>query len=413
MKKYLIPTLLILTLGLAACATATEETPTPAPTEMSAPAEPVPLADVKPNEENPCTTFNIIDGILANEVQGLPPVTEDDWSKGSNDAPITVMVYSDLLCGHCATSERMLNQLLNQYPNDIRIVFRHWVIFSDETRTSNDLYAAQATEAAGRQGKFFELVDILFENQSDWGNLDQKSFDEWLGDKAESLGLNLTQFKDDIVDPEIVRKIEDAKTSGRNLGFGGTPTILLNGSVFKQPRDTLGLTIELIKFTESHFDNCPILSIDVSKTYTATLETTKGNIQVELFDNTAPYAVNSFVFLANQGWYKNLPIISTEQFILSGDPSGTGYGGPGYAFIDEASAQFNFSEPGMLATFSIGTNLNGGSFFINKTALEGQEDRTIFGRVTDGLDILNNLVLRENITAPSEDRIINITITQS
>lgn len=413
MKKLLIPALLILTLGLAACGTETAETPTPAPTEPPAASEPAPASSDEPNEENPCTTFNIMDGILGNEVQGLPPVTEDDWIKGANDAPITLMVYSDLLCGHCANSEIIFNQLLNQYPNDVRMVFRHWVIFSNETRASNDLYAAQATEAAGRQGKFFELLDILFENQSEWGNLDQTAFDEWLGDKAESLGLNLTQFKDDIVDPEIVRKIEDAKTSGRNLGFGGTPTILLNGSVFEQSRDTLGLTIELIKFTESHFDDCPSLSIDVSKTYTATLETTKGNFQVELFNDTAPYAVNSFVFLANQGWYKNLPIISTEEFILSGDPSGTGYGGPGYAFIDETSTQFNFSEPGMLATFSIGPNLNGGSFFINKTSLDGQEGRTIFGRVTEGMDIVNRLILRDNISTPPVDRIINITITES
>lgn len=153
--------------------------------------------------------------------------------------------------------------------------------------------------------------------------------------------------------------------------------------------------------------------IDTSKTYSATIETNKGDIKLDLFDDSAPYAVNSFVFLANEGYYNDLPFITTEEFALSGDPSDTGYGGPGYAFKDEVSADYNFNEPGMLTTYALGPGLNGSSFLINKTPLEGQEGRTIFGRVTEGMDILNSLSLRNDIFAPVEDTIIKITITES
>ena len=146
--------------------------------------------------------------------------------------------------------------------------------------------------------------------------------------------------------------------------------------------------------------------IDTAKSYSASIETTKGNIVVELFDDTAPYAVNSFIFLSNQGWYDNLPIIANDQLILSGDPSNTGVGGAGYAYKDEINSNYNFSEPGMLATYSpFGPNLNGSMFLINKAAVEGQGGTTIFGKVLNGLEVVNSLT--------SEDHIIKITITES
>ena len=120
---------------------------------------------------------------------------------------------------------------------------------------------------------------------------------------------------------------------------------------------------------------------------------------VDLFADKAPYAVNSFIFLAREGWYNNLPIISTDQFMLSGDPTDTGYGGPGYAYKDEIDSTLSFSEPGMLATFAynVGSGTNGSTFFINKIALPEQSGRTIFGKVTSGLDVLTSLQIRENI----------------
>jgi len=154
------------------------------------------------------------------------------------------------------------------------------------------------------------------------------------------------------------------------------------------------------------------MTIDKSKSYSATITTTKGDIVVDLFADKAPYAVNSFVFLANAGWYNNLPIVSTDQFILSGDPTDTGYGGPGYAYKDEVDSTLNFVQPGMLASFSVGAGLNGSTFFINKIALTGQEGRTIFGKVTSGMDILTKIAIRDNIFTPAIDKVISVTITE-
>ena len=135
---------------------------------------------------------------------------------------------------------------------------------------------------------------------------------------------------------------------------------------------------------------------------------------VDLFADKAPYAVNSFVFLAREGWYNNLPIISTDQFMLSGDPTDTGYGGPGYAYKDEIDSTLAFTEPGMLATFAynVGSGTNGSTFFINKIALPEQSGRTIFGKVTSGLDVLTSLQIRDNIFNPAFDSILGVTITE-
>ncbi len=203
------------------------------------------------------------------------------------------------------------------------------------------------------------------------------------------------------------------------MAINGTPTLFVNG--YQWPENSRGVEIfsiytELLLNQQNEYQTCPQMVIDTAKSYNATIETTKGNIQVELFDDSAPYAVNSFVFLANDGFYNNLPFITTAEFALSGDPSDTGYGGPGYAFKDEINTEFNFSEPGMLSTFVFSsdvTNINGSAFFINRISLEGVEGLTIFGRVTEGLDVLDTLTLRDNIFAPVEDTIIKITITES
>jgi cyclophilin family peptidyl-prolyl cis-trans isomerase len=133
---------------------------------------------------------------------------------------------------------------------------------------------------------------------------------------------------------------------------------------------------------------------------------------VDLFADKAPFAVNSFIFLAREGWYNNLPIVSTDQFMLSGDPTDTGYGGPGYAYKDEVDSTLTFKEPGMMGVFGVGAGLNGSTFFINKIALTGQEGRTIFGKVTSGLDVLTKLAIRDNIFSPALDNVLSVTITE-
>ncbi|WP_282943368.1 peptidylprolyl isomerase [Paenibacillus sp. RC67] len=133
------------------------------------------------------------------------------------------------------------------------------------------------------------------------------------------------------------------------------------------------------------------MSIDVNKTYEATLHTNKGDFTMELFPKTAPLTVNNFVFLARDGFYEDVEFhrIIESFMIQTGDPTGTGAGGPGYKFADELKSPYKY-EPGIVATANAGPNTNGSQFFIctgeDSKGLNQYPNYTIFGKITDGMD---------------------------
>jgi cyclophilin family peptidyl-prolyl cis-trans isomerase len=135
----------------------------------------------------------------------------------------------------------------------------------------------------------------------------------------------------------------------------------------------------------------PEMRIDPSGSYTATLETNRGEIQVEFYPQDAPQTVNNFICLAQDGFYDGTPFhrIVSGFVIQGGDPTGTGAGGPGYRFNDEPVARDY--ERGTLAMANAGPNTNGSQFFIVLDDLRGKlpKNYTIFGRVTDGLDVVD------------------------
>lgn len=139
------------------------------------------------------------------------------------------------------------------------------------------------------------------------------------------------------------------------------------------------------------YSQMPEMRVDPAKTYTATLVTNKGTIQVELFPSDAPLTVNNFVCLANDGYYNDTPFhrIVKGFVIQGGDPTGTGTGGPGYKFKDEPVSKDY--ERGILAMANAGPNTNGSQFFIVLEDLRGKlpKNYTIFGRVTEGLDVVD------------------------
>ncbi|MFQ5408862.1 MAG: peptidylprolyl isomerase [Anaerolineales bacterium] len=144
------------------------------------------------------------------------------------------------------------------------------------------------------------------------------------------------------------------------------------------------------------WDAPPPMTIDTSKSYTATLTTDAGDIVVELFDDLAPVTVNNFVFLANQGFYDNTTFhrVISGFMAQGGDPTATGAGGPGYRFEDELDTGLEFDRAGLLAMANSGPNTNGSQFFITYAPtphLNGLH--TIFGEVTEGLDVA--LALKE------------------
>jgi cyclophilin family peptidyl-prolyl cis-trans isomerase len=141
------------------------------------------------------------------------------------------------------------------------------------------------------------------------------------------------------------------------------------------------------------WSNPPPMTIDPARTYVATLETSTGNITIELLPGDAPNTVNNFVFLAREGFYEGTPFhrVIRGFMIQSGDPTGTGSGGPGYRFADEPVRRAY--APGIVAMANAGPNTNGSQFFIvhGPDAASLPPNYTIFGQVTGGSDVVDQI----------------------
>jgi peptidyl-prolyl cis-trans isomerase B (cyclophilin B) len=140
----------------------------------------------------------------------------------------------------------------------------------------------------------------------------------------------------------------------------------------------------------------PEMKIDVNKTYTATMETSKGTIVLDLFAKDAPKTVNNFVFLSREGFYDSLKFhrVIPDFMIQGGDPEGSGRGGPGYKFEDETDPKKNPNKHkiGSLSMANAGPDTNGSQFFITHVAtphLDGKH--TVFGQVKEGQDVVNSI----------------------
>ncbi|HEY3936041.1 MAG TPA: peptidylprolyl isomerase [Bryobacteraceae bacterium] len=142
----------------------------------------------------------------------------------------------------------------------------------------------------------------------------------------------------------------------------------------------------------NQYSTPPAMSIDASKKYSATFETSRGAIEVDLFAQDAPKTVNNFVFLAREGFYDGTVFhrVIADFMIQGGDPTGTGRGGPGYRFEDETKGNPNKHKAGSLSMANAGPNTNGSQFFITHVAtnwLDGKH--TVFGQVRSGQDVVN------------------------
>ncbi len=140
------------------------------------------------------------------------------------------------------------------------------------------------------------------------------------------------------------------------------------------------------------------MAIDIEKQYSAVVKTSEGDITLALFAKDAPKTVNNFVFLARQGYYGNVIFhrVIKGFMIQTGDPTGTGSGGPGYKFADEPVRR-KYSN-GIVAMANAGPNTNGSQFFIVHGDSVGlSPNYTIFGEVTGGLDVVDAIA-----TAPTK-----------
>lgn len=169
-----------------------------------------------------------------NKVYNLP--VAHSVPKGNKNAPVTIVEFSDFQCPYCAQLEPTLKDVLNAYPKEVKLVFKHYPLpFHNYA-----MLAAKASEAAKEQGKFWEMHDLIFQNL---GQITEQS----LKDFASQLGLNVEKFSADLASNKYDQIIQQDMALARSSDVTGTPTLFINGKrmqqrsfeVFKQTIDTI------------------------------------------------------------------------------------------------------------------------------------------------------------------------------
>jgi protein-disulfide isomerase len=159
----------------------------------------------------------ITDSFLKDSISPL------DWTRGNKDAKITLIEYSDFQCPACATYYPLIKKLEQEFSSQILIAYRHFPL----KQHRNSYKAAYASEAAGKQGKFWEMHDMLFEKQAEWEALVDPL--EKFRSYAQTIGLDTTSFSTDYSSDEIKKKVDSNFISGSNAFVNSTPTFFLNG----------------------------------------------------------------------------------------------------------------------------------------------------------------------------------------
>jgi diadenylate cyclase len=161
----------------------------------------------------------------------LEPVGARDHTRGPKDDPVTLVKYGDYECPYCGALHPVLKELQERTGERVRFVFRHFPLDSTHPRARR---AALAAEAAASQGRFWEMHDLLYENQDE---LD----DEDLVRYAAELGLDLRRFEKDLANDDLAWRIEEDRLGGERAGVGGTPALFVNGVRYSGPMDLEGL----------------------------------------------------------------------------------------------------------------------------------------------------------------------------
>jgi protein-disulfide isomerase len=166
-----------------------------------------------------------------------PPVSDQDHIRGTLSSPVILLEFGDFECPHCAAAHSILKKLEMNLQNRMAFVFRHLPLAQvhEYART-----AAISSEAAGRQGKFWEMHDLIFENQSKLSTV-------YLLRMAESLGLDMKTFQKDTYDVKLAEKVDADFESGVLSGVNGTPSFFINGIKYDGAYDLESMTAAVLQ----------------------------------------------------------------------------------------------------------------------------------------------------------------------
>jgi len=159
------------------------------------------------------------------------PVTDFDWIKGKRNAKVSLVEYSDLQCPACKVYYPLVKKIVEEFGEQLVFAYRHFPLRSIHF---NAQLASQALEAAGQQGKFWEMHDVLFDSQEEWAKVqDPRSlFKKY----AQNLGLDLAQFEKDLESNKVKDEVEKDYQSAIKSGVNATPTFFVNGRKITNPR---------------------------------------------------------------------------------------------------------------------------------------------------------------------------------
>lgn len=344
-------------------------------------------------------------------------ITQNDHTRGPENTAVTILIYSDYQCPMCALVAASLEHVRQARPEEVRLVFRHLPLTGDHDKAA---LAIQAVEAAGMQGKFWEMHDLLFVKQAEWSGLAPDTFPAWAEGQAAGLGLDTVQFRSDFQGVAVQAVIQQAIQFAAGVSQPAPPLLFINSTTpYTGPVDFPNLyqVVRLTALAQRQSRSCPQMKITPLRQYLTTLHTAKGDIVVQLYAEKVPMAVNSFVYLARSGWYDGATFYRvTSSVVQTGDPSDTGLGNPGYLFAVEMASNMKFDRPGAVALINEGPGTNGARFFVTLTAapqLDGQY--TIIGQVLSGLDVLTALAARDPIPGqalPPGDLLLQVTIEE-
>jgi len=160
-------------------------------------------------------------------------VTAQDHSEGNPEAKVTLIEYGDFQCPACATSYPTIKKLREEYGSRVRFVFRHFPISNIHP---NAFPSARAAEAAGAQGKFFAMHDLLYERQKNWSGSNNAA--EVFEGYAKELGLDLAKYKDDVNAGSTSDRINGDVNGAKSAGVNGTPSFFLNGEKLEDAPST-------------------------------------------------------------------------------------------------------------------------------------------------------------------------------